>query len=215
MSTARISVLLVDDHAVVREGYRRLLERASDLQVAGEATSGEAAVEQWQLLQPQVTVMDISLPGCSGIEATRRILALAPDARILMFSMHEDGVYARRALQAGACGYLTKAGAPEALVDAVRCVATGGQYIDPAVAGDLSSDARAAAEQGPDALSPREFEVLRLLAQGHAVRTVAERLGVSVKTVANQQTVIRQKLGAETPLQLLHAAVRLGLVEEV
>ena len=214
MSTARISVLLVDDHAVVREGYRRLLERASDLQVAGEATSGEAAVEQWQLLQPQVTVMDISLPGCSGIEATRRILALAPDARILMFSMHEDGVYARRALQAGACGYLTKAGAPEALVDAVRCVATGGQYIDPAVAGDLSSDARAAAEQGPDALSPREFEVLRLLAQGHAVRTVAERLGVSVKTVANQQTVIRQKLGAETPLQLLHAAVRLGLVEE-
>lgn len=213
MTQARITVLLVDDHAVVREGYRRLLERPGDIQVLGDAANAGEALAQWTLLQPRVTVMDISLPGCSGIEATRRILATAPDARILVFSMHEDVIYARRALQAGARGYLTKAGAPEALVEAVRRVAGGGRYIDPVVAQELAVEEGSAAE-GPDALSPREFEVLRLLAKGHGVRDIADRLGVTSKTVANQQTLIRQKLGAETPLQLLRAAVRLGLVSE-
>jgi DNA-binding NarL/FixJ family response regulator len=119
--------------------------------------------------------------------------------------MHEDVVYARRALQAGAKGYLTKGSAPDSLVEAVRSVARGETYLAAQVA---------AGEAGPDALSPREFEVLRWLAQGHPVRDIAERLGVTAKTVANQQTLIRQKLGAETPLQLLRAAVRLGLVDE-
>lgn len=214
MTAAPITVLLVDDHAVVREGYRRLLERAKDIQVVGEAANGEDALACWDALGPQVTVMDISLPGCSGIEATRRILSQAPDARVLVFSMHEDVVYARRALEAGAKGYLTKGSAPDSLVEAVRCVSRGEPYIDAAVAKELALEGRAAGEAGPETLSPREFEVLRLLAQGHPVRDIAERLGVTPKTVANQQTLIRQKLGAETPLQLLRAAVRLGLVDE-
>ena len=157
--------------------------------------------------------MDISLPGSSGIEATRKLLAAAADARVLVFSMHEDVVYARRALQAGAKGYLTKAGAPDALVDAVRQVAAGDRYLDPRVAAEVSGQGATVIE-GPDALSPREFEVLRLLARGLTVRGIAEQLGVNAKTVANQQTLIRQKLGAETPLQLFKAAARLGLVDD-
>ena len=211
---APITVLLVDDHAVVREGYRRLLERAADIAVVGEAADAESACATHAALSPRVTVMDISLPGCSGIEATRRILAQSPDARILVFSMHEDPVYAKRALQAGARGYLTKSGAPDALVEAVRRVAAGERHLDPVIARDLALDSLAAGGAGPDALSPREFEVLRLLAQGLSVRDIAERLAVNPKTVANQQSLIRQKLGAETPLQLLKAATRLGLVDE-
>ncbi len=212
MADQAIKVLLVDDHAVVREGYRRLLDRAGDILVVGEAADAETALQLSVALRPRVTVMDISLPGCSGIEATRRILTGAPDAQVLVFSMHEDAVYARRALQAGARGYLTKSGAPDALVEAVRRVAVGERYLDPAIARDIAFDSLAG--MGPDALSPREFEVLRLLAQGLAVRDIAERLGLNPKTVANQQSLIRQKLGAETPLQLLRAAVRLGLVDE-
>lgn len=212
--SAVIKVLLVDDHAVVREGYRRLLERAGDIQVVGEATDASSAVQSCATLGPRVTVMDISLPDCSGIEATRRILAEQPDARVLVFSMHEDSIYARRALQAGARGYLTKGSAPEDLVDAVRRVAAGERYLDPVMARELALDNLAATGGGPDALSPREFEILRLLARGHSVREIAERLDVNPKTVANQQSLIRQKLGAETPLQLLKAAARLGLVEE-
>lgn len=209
MTDDRITVLLVDDHAVVREGYRRLLERAVDIVVVGEAADADGACEQWEALRPQVTVMDISLPGHSGIEATRRILSVSPGARILVFSMHEDVVYARRALQAGAHGYLSKAGAPDTLVEAVRRVAAGQRYIDPRVAGELASEEGSGA--GPDALTPREFEVLRLLVRGLGVRDIAEQLGVSAKTVANQQSVIRQKLRADTPVQLLRAAERLGL----
>ncbi len=212
MADQAIKVLLVDDHAVVREGYRRLLDRAGDILVVGEAADAETALQLSVALRPRVTVMDISLPGCSGIEATRRILTGAPDAQVLVFSMHEDAVYARRALQVGARGYLTKSGAPDALVEAVRRVAVGERYLDPAIARDIAFDSLAG--MGPDALSPREFEVLRLLAQGLAVRDIAERLGLNPKTVANQQSLIRQKLGAETPLQLLRAAVRLGLVDE-
>lgn len=213
MSEAAITVLLVDDHAVVREGYRRLLERAPGIEVLGEAANADEAVARVEELMPRVVVMDISLPGCSGIEATRRVLAIAPAVAVLVFSMHEDVVYARRALQAGALGYLTKAGAPEALLEALRCVAAGGRYIDPAV--DAAAGGRPTVpDGGVDALSPRELEVLRLLVQGLPVRGIAERLGVTPKTVANQQTLIRQKLGAGTPLQLLRAAGRLGLLDE-
>jgi len=208
-----IKVLLVDDHAVVREGYRRLLERAGDIHVVGEAADAATALGLSVALRPRVTIMDISLPGCTGIEATRRLLAECPEARVLVFSMHEDAVYARRALQAGARGYLTKAGAPDALVDAVRRVAAGERYLDPSIARDLVFDSLSTAGAGPDALSPREFEILRLLVQGRSVREIADSLGVNPKTVANQQSLIRQKLNAETPVQLLKAAARLGLVE--
>jgi DNA-binding NarL/FixJ family response regulator len=199
-----ITVLLVDDHAVVREGYRRLLEREPDIRVAGEAASVDEALQRRRELAPQVIVMDISLPGCSGIEGTRRLVAEDPSARILVFSMHEDIVYARRALQAGARGYLAKSGAPETLVAAVRQVAAGERHLDPSFASLTSSE-------GPDALSPREFEVLQRLVRGEGLREIAEALGVTTKTVANQQSMIRQKLHAETPVQLLRAAEILGV----
>lgn len=206
-----LQVLLVDDHAVVREGYRLLLERAGDIRVVGEAADAEGALAQFDALAPDVVVMDIALPGCSGIEALRRLRTRAPAARVLMFSMYEDAIFAQRALKAGAAGYVTKASAPGALVDAVRTVAGGKAWLSPAMAQDLALRSLAAEPGRGEELSAREFEVLRLLVAGQGVREVATSLGLTPKTVANHQSAIRQKLGAETALQLLQAAARLGI----
>jgi two-component system invasion response regulator UvrY len=209
-----VTILLVDDHAVVREGYRRLLERSASIRVVGEAADAQGAYRAYLEYRPQVTVMDISLPGASGIEALRRIRGRDPAARVLMFSMYEDPIFASRALQAGALGYITKAAAPEALVDAVLCVARGEPYITGRIAHDL---AMRNSSQTPDAaggLSPREFEVLRMLVAGRSLQQIAKSLGLTVKTVANHQTILRHKLGAETALQLLQAAARLGVLQD-
>lgn len=206
-----VGVLLVDDHAVVREGYRLLLERAGDIHVLGEAADAAGAVAQYATLRPQVVVMDIALPGVSGIDALRQIRATAAAARVLIFSMYEDAIFAQRALKAGARGYVTKASAPATLVEAVRTVAAGRMYLTPSLAQELAL--RSASPEPPrgDELSAREFEVLRLLVQGVPVRDIAVRLGLTAKTVANHQSLIRQKLGAETAVQLLRSAARLGL----
>lgn len=209
---AAVTVLLVDDHAVVREGYRRLLENSPSIRVVGEAADAQSAYLAWQELRPQVTVMDIALPGASGIEALRRIRARDPEARVLMFSMYDDAVFAARALQAGARGYVTKAAAPQMLVEAVLAVAVGKPYIVPAVAQELAL--RNVVRDGDVAgsLSPREFEVLRMLVDGKPVGEIARSLGLTPKTVANHQSALRQKLGAGTAVQLLQAAARLGLM---
>ena len=209
MSAARTTVLLVDDHAVVREGYHRLLERDPELQVIGEAGNAVEALLAVQSGKPDVIVLDIALPGVSGIEVLRRILAHRPDARVLIFSMYQDGIYASRALQAGARGFLSKASAPELLIKAVRAVARGEQYISPDVQSALertSPDNRVTAS-----LSQRELEVLRLLTQGFDIERIAERLGLSPKTAANHQSSIKQKLGAGNALQLLLIAQQMGL----
>jgi two-component system invasion response regulator UvrY len=207
-----VTVLLVDDHAVVREGYRRLLENCASIRVVGEAADAQAAYMAWQQHCPQVTVMDIALPGASGIEALRRIRARDAEARVLMFSMYEDPVFAARALQAGARGYVTKAAAPKVLVEAVLAVAAGQPYIVPGVAQELALRSVAAAGDAAGQLSPREFEVLRMLVDGKPVGEIARILGLTAKTVANHQSALRQKLGAGTAVQLLQAAARLGLV---
>jgi DNA-binding NarL/FixJ family response regulator len=207
-----VTVLLVDDHAVVREGYRRLLENSPSIRVVGEAADAQSAYLAWQEHRPQVTVMDISLPGASGIEALRRIRSRDPDARVLMFSMYEDAVFAARALQAGARGYVTKAAAPQVLVEAVLAVSAGKPYIVASVAQELALRSLAPAGDAAEALSPREFEVLRMLVDGKAVGEIARSLGLTAKTVANHQSALRQKLGAGTAVQLLQAAARLGLV---
>jgi two-component system invasion response regulator UvrY len=208
--TARIRVLLVDDHAVVREGYRRLLERDESLTVVGEAAAMAEALMLDAQLQPDVVVLDIALPGVSGIEILRRLIARRPDARVLMFSMYQDGIYATHAMNAGASGYLSKASAPDLLVSAVRTVAEGGRYISPDVQLAMTTQS-ATAQQLANALSIRELEVLRLLAQGYGVDAVAVRLGLSPKTAANHQSSIKQKLGAGSALQLILIAQQFGL----
>lgn len=210
--TAAITVFLVDDHSVVREGYRRLLERASGIRVIGEAANAADAYGEFQRLHPDVVVMDISLPGASGIDAMRHMLAREPRAKVLMFSMHEEPIFATRALQAGALGYVTKASAPEVLVEAVRCVAQGKRYLSHDMAQTLALQSVAGTNTGLAGLSNREFEVMRLLVAGDALHTIAEKLQLSYKTVANHQSAIRQKLGVETHLQLLQLAQSNGLL---
>jgi two-component system invasion response regulator UvrY len=208
---AKIRVLLVDDHAVVREGYRRLLERDESLAVVGEAAAMADALMLDAQLQPDVIVLDIALPGVSGIEILRRLIARRPDARVLMFSMYQDGIYATHAMNAGAFGYLSKASAPDLLVSAVRTVAEGSRYMSPDVQLAMTTQS-ATARQLANALSIRELEVLRLLAQGYGVEAIAARLGLSPKTAANHQSSIKQKLGAGSALQLILIAQQFGLI---
>jgi DNA-binding NarL/FixJ family response regulator len=207
----RITVLLVDDHAVVREGYRRLLERHGDIVVVGEAADAAAAHVLFCKLAPQIVVMDITLPGLSGIEAMRRMLEHVPGTRVLIFSMHEEVIFAKRALQAGAFGYVTKASAPDVLVEAVHSVASGKKYLNAAVAQSLALHGDALDGAASNGLSAREFEVLRQLVRGHSIKDIAVSMGINPKTVSNHQSVIRQKLGADSAVQLLSIARQMGL----
>jgi len=207
----RVSVLLVDDHAVVREGYRRLLERDASLVVIGEAATATDAIRCDGELKPDVVVLDIALPGVSGIEILRRIIARRPGACVLMFSMHQDGIYASRAINAGARGYLSKASAPDLLVEAVRAVAEGRRYLSPDVEQAMTKQS-SASNRLADSLSTRELEVLRMLAQGYGVEEISKRLGLSPKTAANHQSSIKQKLGANSALQLILIAQQFGLI---
>lgn len=214
MEAEAVTVLLVDDHAVVREGYRRLLERSRSIRVVGEAADAQSAYLSFIDLDPQVTVMDFALPGASGIDALRRIRARKPDANVLMFSMYEDPVFAARALQAGARGYVTKASAPDVLVEAVTTVSRGRPYLSGSVAQELALRNVAEEPDGASSLSPREFEVLRMLVAGRTLPEIARNLGLTPKTVANHQSILRQKLGVGTAIQLLQVAARMGIVNE-
>lgn len=211
--TSPTKVLLVDDHAVVREGYRRLLEDEPSIRVVGEASNAAEACERARTLGPDVVVMDIALPGTSGIEATRRMLKDQPHLRVLMFSMYDDAIYARRAHEAGALGYLSKASAPEALIQAIYAVSRGERYLSPDVATNIARSGVQPGRSQIEALSPREFEVLRLLVKGETVRSISEKLGLSEKTVANHQSAIREKLGARNSAQLARLAAQIGVVD--
>jgi len=201
-----IKILLVDDHAIVREGYRRLLESEPSILIVGEASDGSQACQSARALHPDVVVMDIALPGMSGIEATRRLLKEQPRLRVLIFSMYDDAIYASRALEAGALGYLSKVSAPEVLVKAIYAISRGEFYLSSDVAANIG---RSAAQL--DVLTPRQLEVLRLLAQGETIKSISEKLGLSEKTIANQQWAIRAKLGARNSAQLALLAAKLGL----
>jgi len=209
---APVRVVLVDDHAVVREGYRRLLERTQDISVIAEAASGEEAYRIVCDLQPDVTVMDINLPGIGGIEVVRRLVARMPDAKILMFSMHEDTIFSSRALQAGARGYVTKSAAPEVLVEAVRLVAQGKLYISHEMAQELALQMLPGRDNPIDALSAREFEVFRLLVAGHSLQEISRILSLSYKTVANYQSNIKHKLDVSNTAQVVRIALSHGLI---
>ena len=207
-----IRVLLADDHPVVRSGYLRLLDQAGDIQVIAEAGDADAAYAAFTAHQPDVVVTDLAMPAGGGLELLRRVLLRNAQARVLVFSMHDAPVLVRRALQAGASGFLTKASSPECLVDAVRELHAGRRYLgrelSPTVLqryphGNPHDEAERLAE-----LSPREFEVFRLLAQGHSAGECAEALKLSPKTIANVQTAIKEKLGVGTSAALVHLAIR-------
>ena len=207
-----ITILLVDDHAVVREGYRRLLERDPRLEVVGEAANSVQAYECALALDPQVIVMDIALPGVSGIEAMRRILARRPQQCVLMFSMYDDVIFPSRALEAGAKGYVTKASAPEVLVDAISAVARGERYLSPDVQKVIAHNASLQSKSVVNALTAREFEVLRLLAQGDTVKRIGEKLGLSEKTVKAHVTARFKVLGVVNRTQAVLVARRVGMI---
>ena len=207
-----VTVLLVDDHAVVREGCRRLLECGADIRVIAEAGTGEDGCRLFESHRPDVVVMDVGLPGIGGIEAARRILARDSAARILMFSMHEDVVFSSRALQVGARGYVTKSSASHVLTAAVRVVAGGRLYISREMAQELAVRMVPGSHHPLHALSAREFEVFRLLVAGHPIAEIARLLSLSCKTVANHQSNIRAKLDTSTGAQLVRMAMTHGVL---
>jgi DNA-binding NarL/FixJ family response regulator len=203
-----IRVLLADDHPVVRSGYLRLLDQAGGIQVVAQAGDADAAYAAFVADAPEVLVTDLSMPGGGGLEVLRRVLLRDSQARVLVFSMHDGAVLVRRALEAGARGFLSKASAPECLVDAVRAVHAGRRYLGPDLPATLLQRApNDEAERLAD-LSAREFEIFRLLAQGHSASACALALKLSPKTVANHQTLIKEKLGVATSAALVHLAIR-------
>jgi len=212
MSAAQTNVLLVDDHSVVRMGFRLLLEGSSDIRVVAEAESGEDAVRRFDESRPDVVVMDISMPGIGGLEAIRRILAREPAARILVLSAHEDAMHARRVLKAGAVGYLTKRSAAEALIQAIRQVNQGKTFLEPEIAQELAIQQLSDTRDPLDTLSEKEFKVFLALAQGHSVQEIAEVLSLSPRTVGTHLYNIKQKLGASNSAELALMAIRAGLL---
>ena len=190
MSAAQTNVMLVDDHSVVRMGFRLLLEGSPDIRVVAEAESGEDAIRRFDETRPDVVVMDISMPGIGGLEAVRRILARAPSARVLVLSAHEDAMHARRTLKAGAAGYLTKRAAAEALIEAIRQIHQGRSFLEPQIAEQLA--AQQAAPEPLDTLSEKEFKVFIALASGQSVQDIAAVMSLSPSTVGTHLYNIKQ-----------------------
>jgi two-component system invasion response regulator UvrY len=210
--TTPTTVMLVDDHSVVRMGFRLLLEGSSDIRVVAEAESGEDAVRRFDEARPEVVVMDISMPGIGGLEAIRRILAREPAARILVLSAHEDAMHARRVLKAGAVGYLTKRSAAEALIQAIRQVNQGKTFLEPEIAHELAVQQLSGARDPLDTLSEKEFKVFLALAQGQSVQEIAATMSLSPRTVGTHLYNIKQKLGASNSAELALMAIRAGLL---
>lgn len=213
MSGAKIRLMLVDDHAVVRMGFRLLLESTDDIEVVAEAESGEEACRRYDEVGPDVVVMDVAMSGLDGIGATSRILARDPKARILALSAHDDLSHARRMLQAGARGYLSKRSAPETLVAAVRELAAGRRYLAAGLAQRIALAQVTGTQDPVDALTKREFEVFMQLARGHSVASIADALNLSPRTVGTHLYNIKQKLDAGNQAELTLIAVRNGLLE--
>jgi two-component system, NarL family, invasion response regulator UvrY len=209
-----IRVMLVDDHAVVRTGFRLLLQSIPEMSVVGEAESGEAATQRYAELTPDVLVMDLAMPGMGGLEALKRIRARHPQARVLALSAHDDPVHARRALQEGALGFLSKRSAPEALIEAVTTVAHNRRYLDAGLAQKLAlADLEGSTRSPIERLSEREFEVFIRLASGATVQKIAEDLKLSSSTVGTHLYNIKQKLDVVNQSELTLIAIRHGLIE--
>ncbi len=210
---AKLTVMLVDDHTVVRAGFRLMLEATDDIEVVAEADSGEAAYQKYAEATPDVVVMDLAMAGIGGIEAIKRIVARDRDARILALSAHEDTSHPRRALAAGARGYLSKRTAPEVLIEAVRAIAAGKRYMDAAIAQRMAIQEGDGDVSPVEQLSEREFEIFIQLARGLTVNQIAETFHLSPSTVGTHLYNVKQKLKAANQAELTLIAVRHGLIE--
>jgi DNA-binding NarL/FixJ family response regulator len=213
MSRNTVRILLADDHSMVRQGFRRILEAQQDIEIVGEASDGREAVALVEQLKPDVVVMDVAMPGLNGIEATRRISEVSPRTRVLALSMHKDGVYVREILRAGARGYLLKDAFDADLIAAVRAVARGEGYIAPAVADSVLADYRQQVSDPIDLLTSREREVLQLIAEGKTNKEIAAHLNLSVYTVDAHRGRIMEKLNLHSTGELVRFALRKGLID--
>jgi two-component system, NarL family, invasion response regulator UvrY len=208
-----LKVLLVDDHAVVRMGFKMLLETTSDIRVVAEAENGEQAIKMYMEHQPDVVVMDITMPGIGGLEAIDRIMAKDNTARILVLSAHEDSVHPKRVLNAGAMGYLTKRSAAEELIKAIRTVASRKMYLEASVAQQMAIQQLSGEANPVDVLSDREFEVFMSLAKGKTTNEIADTLCLSPRTVGTHLYNIKQKLNANNSAEIALIAMRSGLID--
>ena len=208
-----INVMLVDDHAVVRMGFKMLLEMDADIKVVAEAESGEQGILRYMEFKPNVVVMDITMPGMGGLEAIERILAKDSAAKVLVLSAHEDSVHPKRVLKAGAMGYLTKRSAAEELIKAIRTVASGKKYLEASVAQQMAIQQLSGNQNPVDVLSPREFEVFMALAKGKTTNEIAETLFLSPRTVGTHLYNIKQKLNANNSAEIALIAMRSGLID--
>lgn len=207
-----IEILLVDDHPIVREGYHRLLERQAEFHVCAEADDAQQAYRTYKKHRPNVVVMDLALPGASGLEAVRHIRQWDKDAKILVFTMHLGVAFALKAFEAGASGYVTKSSVPGELIRAVKAIAGGGRFLSEDISRAIAADRLAGPELIVEQLGPREIEILRLLASGLTSEAIAELLNLSTKTVRNHHYAIKGKIGAQTDAHLVWLAVSAGLV---
>ncbi|MCX7102676.1 MAG: response regulator transcription factor [Methylobacter sp.] len=212
--TGKIKVILVDDHAVVRAGFKMLLSTEADIEVIAEADRGEAACQLYLEKQPDIMVLDLSMPGIGGLESIRRICSRNSDAKVLVFSVHDEMVYVDRAMNAGAKGYITKNSAPDILVAAIQKIVVGELYIEQGLIKTFPLQNSAREYQSVvDSLSSREFDVFLLLAKGLTAHKIAEELCLGYKTVANYGTQIRNKLDVSNVAELAHIAMILGIMK--
>ncbi len=215
MNAGGATIMLVDDHAVVREGYRSVLQKQPGLRVVAEAADGAEAYRLFKQIRPDLVIMDLAMPGIGGIEAVRRIRQWDRAARILVFTMHQNAGFAVQAIRAGAKGYVTKTSQPEALVDAVMDVLAGRIALSPDVEHELALGRLAGETVAAEALTAREFEVLRMLLAEMTTEEIAAALHISPKTVANLHSLIKDKLGVGSDIELVRLALRQGILAEI
>ena len=209
----KIKVILVDDHAVVRAGYKILLKNIDAIEVVAEAANGEDAVQLSKDCNPDVIVMDISLPGMGGIEAIRQITLINTNVKILVFSMHEELVFVEQALQAGAHGYMTKSSNPQLLSKAIKKIYNGKKYIDDELQKRMLYKKTAEDDPQLSDLSTREFQIFCLLAEGLTTAEISEQLSISYKTAANYGTQIKNKLNVTTVADIARIAIRHNIIK--
>lgn len=215
MNDAGRTIMLVDDHAVVREGYRSVLQKQAGLRVVAEAPDGAEAYRLFKDVRPDLVIMDLAMPGIGGIEAIRRIRQLDKRARILVFTMHQNAAFAVQAIRAGARGYVTKTSPPEALLQAVRDVIAGRIAVSPDIDHELALSHLGGETIAADVLTAREFEVMRMLLSEMTTEEIADTLHISPKTVANLHCLIKDKLGVGSDIELVRLALRQGILTQI